>query len=277
MSIVRLRKVVTFERLLARLLVAAPDRWLLKGALALDFRLGVQARATLDMDLGRYDSADPATEDMLAAQESDLLDFFVFAIERTSRLDALREGSAVRYHVHVGLAGRTFENVIVDVGFSDPYGGRSEIITAPDLLAFAGMPPLTVPALALEYHVAEKFHAYSRGYSSGTIQSTRVKDLVDLVLISALIPVDAVRLRTALVQVFATRGLQALPSHLPHPPESWRQPYASMAKEVRIDPELATGHACVAAFLNPILAEESSSDIYWDPSAQRWQAPQGGE
>ena len=56
--IVRLRKAVTFERLLARLLDVAPDRWILKGALALDFRVGVQARATMDMDLGRYDDAD---------------------------------------------------------------------------------------------------------------------------------------------------------------------------------------------------------------------------
>jgi hypothetical protein len=38
LSVVRLRKGVTFDRLLARLLAVAPDRWLLKGALALDFR-----------------------------------------------------------------------------------------------------------------------------------------------------------------------------------------------------------------------------------------------
>ncbi|HEV8632719.1 MAG TPA: nucleotidyl transferase AbiEii/AbiGii toxin family protein, partial [Chloroflexota bacterium] len=35
-----LRKLVAFERLLARLLVVAPDRWVLKGAVALHFRLG---------------------------------------------------------------------------------------------------------------------------------------------------------------------------------------------------------------------------------------------
>ena len=60
-SIVRLRKAIAFERLLARLLAVAPDRWMLKGALALDFRLGVHARATMDMDLGRYDDAEAAT------------------------------------------------------------------------------------------------------------------------------------------------------------------------------------------------------------------------
>jgi len=54
----RIRKAVLFERLLARLQLVAPDRWLLKGALALDFRFGAGARATNDMDLARAD-ADP--------------------------------------------------------------------------------------------------------------------------------------------------------------------------------------------------------------------------
>ncbi len=39
-SLIRLRKHVSFERLLARLAVVAPDRWVLKGAYALDLRLG---------------------------------------------------------------------------------------------------------------------------------------------------------------------------------------------------------------------------------------------
>lgn len=34
-SLVLLRKLVTFERLLARLMIVAPDRWILKGAVAL--------------------------------------------------------------------------------------------------------------------------------------------------------------------------------------------------------------------------------------------------
>lgn len=46
--LVRLRKLVVFERLLARLLLVAPDRWLLKGALALDLRLGARSRTTRD-------------------------------------------------------------------------------------------------------------------------------------------------------------------------------------------------------------------------------------
>ncbi len=49
-SVVRLRKTVVFERLLARLAVAAPGRWVLKGGLALDFRLKDRSRTTRDMD-----------------------------------------------------------------------------------------------------------------------------------------------------------------------------------------------------------------------------------
>ena len=39
-SLMRLRKAVAFDRLLARLFAVAPDRWVLKGGLALAYRLG---------------------------------------------------------------------------------------------------------------------------------------------------------------------------------------------------------------------------------------------
>lgn len=85
-SLLRLRKAVVFDRLLARLLHTAPDRWTLKGGLALDFRLGRSARTTLDMDLAYRDDVDAATEALLAAQSLDLGDYFSFAIRRTEQL-----------------------------------------------------------------------------------------------------------------------------------------------------------------------------------------------
>ena len=47
----RLRKFVAFDRLLARLLHAEPENWVLKGGLALQLRLGERARTTKDMDV----------------------------------------------------------------------------------------------------------------------------------------------------------------------------------------------------------------------------------
>jgi predicted nucleotidyltransferase component of viral defense system len=88
LGLARLRKLVAFEQLLARLLAAAPDRWILKGGLALDFRLGDRARTTVDMDLARQDDDAAADADFRAAQAADLGDYFAFEIARTGLLDA---------------------------------------------------------------------------------------------------------------------------------------------------------------------------------------------
>lgn len=93
-SLMRLRKEVVFDRFLARLLAAEPDRWILKGALALDYRLGNRARSTKDIDLGRQDDEASATRHVLSAVSLDLGDFFVFEGERTTALDAM-QGRAV--------------------------------------------------------------------------------------------------------------------------------------------------------------------------------------
>jgi hypothetical protein len=183
-SLVRLRKEVVFDRLLARLVAVAPDRWILKGALALDYRFGDRARTTRDVDLVVTGDEASATADLLAAQAADLGDFFSFAIQRTGALERLVDGAAVRYHVVAELAGRTFDEFVLDVGFDPPAGIEPDRLQGPALLAFAGIEPVVVRALPLEFVVAEKVHAYSRACGDRTVASTRVKDLVDLVLIA---------------------------------------------------------------------------------------------
>lgn len=49
--LVRLRKLVVFDRLMARLSVVASSGWVLKGAVALNFRAGSRFRTTKDLDL----------------------------------------------------------------------------------------------------------------------------------------------------------------------------------------------------------------------------------
>lgn len=215
-SLVRLRKAVVFDRLLVRLAIAAPDRWVLKGALALDFRLGERTRTTKDMDLVRRDDEAAATSDLIAAQTVDLDDFFTFDIEKVAAPGEALEGVAVRYRARAELGGRRFEEVMVDIGFSDPLKWKPEPIRGPDLLAFADIETVKVPVLSLEQHIAEKVHAYTRTYGQGH-KSSRAKDLVDLVLMKQLMVLDAARLRTALV--WSLRGKASTRSwiaSLPH-------------------------------------------------------------
>lgn len=142
--LVRLRKLVVFDRLMARLMVVAPNRWVVKGAVALHLRLGPEFRTTKDMDLGRQDSEKEATADFVAAQSLDLGDYFTFVVERTGKLDATG-GAAVRYHVSAELAGRPFEDATVDVSFGEALIADPELVRGPELLSFAGIPPAYVP------------------------------------------------------------------------------------------------------------------------------------
>ena len=49
--LVRLRKMVAFDRFLVRLVQDQPNAWVLKGGLALQLRLGERARTTKDIDV----------------------------------------------------------------------------------------------------------------------------------------------------------------------------------------------------------------------------------
>jgi hypothetical protein len=266
--LVRLRKLIVFDRLVARLTVAAPNRWVVKGAVALLFRIGPEFRTTKDMDLARQDNEEAATGDLIAVQSIDLGDYFTFAIERTKKLDSLSDATAVRYHVTAELAGRTFEDVTLDVGFGDPFVADPELVRGPDLLNFADIPPAEVPALPIEQHVAEKVHAYTRMY--GGQPSTRVKDLVDLVMISSIFTFEAGRLRRALTATFAARATHDLPEEIPSPPTDWRVAYRKIAAEMNLDPDVLVGFQQAKDFLDPVLAGAIWDGARWDPTQRTW-------
>lgn len=266
--VMRLRKIAAFDRLMARLLVVAKGRWLLKGALALDFRSTGLFRTTKDMDIAHRDNEEAATSELLAAQSLDLGDYFTFALHATTKLDSVLEGATVRYHVSVDLAGRPFEEVIVDVGFTDPLVPVPDLLHAPDLLGFAGIDAIEIPAVPLGQQVAEKVHAYTRLYG-GRRHSSRVKDLIDLVLVQSYGRFDAGRLRDALTTTFDHRGTHPLPESLPPPPFDWGPAYRKMAIELRLSPDISVGHQLAAAFLDPILGGVAADDAYWDRGS--WQ------
>jgi hypothetical protein len=136
----RARKFVAFTRLLARLQASAPDAWALKGGFALELRLPGRARATRDVDLDWRTGVDDATEALIAASRIDLDDYFEFAIARVDPPEA-GAGGGVRFRAEVLLAGRQFEQLLIDVGLEAGIQEPFEQLDVPDLLGFAGIDP----------------------------------------------------------------------------------------------------------------------------------------
>lgn len=263
--LVRERKRIAFDRLLSRLHDAAPDRWLLKGGFALDLRLSDRARATRDVDIEWQATEDELYETLIEAAALTREDFFTFAIERAG-IPPERLGGAHRFRVTADLAGRLFETFLLDVGIPSVPVDEHDTLTS-DLLSFAEVEAIEIPAVPLERHLGEKLHAYTRRYRDDQ-PSSRAKDLIDIVLIRELKPFELQPLRTDIVRVFAARDTQA-PGSLPLPPREWAQPYRALANEVGVDPDLEAGHRLAAEFLDPVLAGKTSL-ARWDTHSLEW-------
>lgn len=268
-SIVRLRKLVVFDRLLERLLLIAPDQWMMKGGVALDYRLRERARTTLDLDLVWRAGHVEIARHMVVLQTISLDDFFTFSSTRVSGEDQVGPFRSSRYRVTAELAGRRFEDVLLDVGLDYPDAQPPDLLAGHDLLGFAGIPPTTVPALRLERHLAEKFHAYTRTYQ-GRRESTRVKDLVDVFLIGTVVRSTAGDVRGALREVFDERQTHSLPTSVPRPPANWRVPLRALAADLDAPSDIDEGHRLIACFLNPLLGMNLEDDMIWDAAEWRW-------
>lgn len=265
--LVRLRKMVAFDRFLARLVQAEPDTWLLKGGLVLQLRLSHHARTTKDMDLLSLASRDEAPQILTRVAFLDLQDWFSFIVRPDSAALPGPAHGGLRFFVTARVAGRTFESFHIDVGNGDPVIEPAEMLETPPMLAFAGIPPVRVPCYPLTQHLAEKVHAYIRPRATG--ESTRVRDLVDIILIAEHLTINGSVLRAAIQATFAARGTGEPPPSLPTPPPSWALTFRKLAEEVGLRCRaLAEADLRARGFLDPILG--GTVQGVWAPERQAW-------
>ena len=124
---------------MVRLTRVAPDRWAVKGGLALETRLGDRARVSLDLDADHLNGGEAARADLQRAATEDVGDHFAFALVGSETLRDAGVGLAVRYTLECSLAGRSFEPVQVDVTIAPPDGWDAQPARRPGLLTDLGL------------------------------------------------------------------------------------------------------------------------------------------
>lgn len=216
------------------LVVSALDRarapggpaFAIKGGVAMELRLQLDARATRDLDavfLGAFDGWLDALDDALAQPVAD------FALSR-SEPEPIKTTSTMRVDIHLDYRGRRWGTVklevapaeadqILDIDEVDPF----------DLTQF-GLPAADrVPTVGLPYLIAQKLHACTEPLDGR--DNPRVRDLIDLQLVQPLLDdTDLPRTCQACRAIFALRDTHPWPPALAIPP-AWPAAYARLVDE----------------------------------------------
>ena len=247
----RLRRQVSFDRLLARFFAERNAPWLLKGGYAMELRLRA-ARTTKDIDISLPSEAvaEFGGKILTRLQDSagtDMGDFFSFVIAQPQMdLKAAPQGGA-RYPVTASLAGRMFTKFHLDVGIGDAVTPPTELIEGRDWLRFAGIASPQFMAISKEQQFAEKLHAYTLPRPNAT--NTRVKDLVDMILLIQMKEMDKGVLKQAIQATFGLRGTHPVPIIVPEPPELWKGPFEALTRECHLEMALEGARKIISSYL----------------------------
>ena len=230
----RLRRRVMFERIIARLEHSEPGLWVLKGGMALEVRLLDDARLTKDMDLGFRD--DVASGEALHERLVEVLrtdphgDRFVLQASQPLQLGEDGGGHLTwRLMVSASLADRSFGKIQLDVSPRTHELSATDRVVVQNSLEFAGVPSTTAEIIDVDRHAAEKFHGMIRDF--GDRDNSRVRDLVDLVILIEHELLHTHELRVHINSVWSERNNETPPSVLPALPETWPARYERLASE----------------------------------------------
>jgi len=255
----RLRQQVAFDRFVTRIQSDGSNKWILKGGHALELSIG-SARATRDIDLALNTSSGGPVNDHATLQQmlqdaasQPINDWFEFQVgESIMDLDGPVYGGE-RFPVRSTLGGRLFVSFHVDVAVGDVLLEPLRVTAGEDWFGFAGIGPSPLTTTSLEQQFAEKLHAYTMP-RAGTRDNSRVKDLVDLVLLVGTGALELEDVATAVTATFKHRGTHPIPEVFPDPPASWRRPYAALAASCHIDVDIDTAVARVRDYYGKIFA-----------------------
>jgi hypothetical protein len=205
--------------------------FIVKGGVALELRLRDRARATKDIDIVLRDTTADLAESLEEALTGEPYQGFSF---RRKGQPLLLDNGAVNMEFGVTYKGQPWTSVTVDIARAE--AGEVDVewvdaIALTDALGVTG--PAQLPCLPLRFHVAQKLHGMTLPPRPGK-QNERFRDLVDLLLMDAMITHDYAALREACELVFRNRNTHSWPPDLSSVPAHWAQPFGRLAEELEL-------------------------------------------
>ena len=262
----RIHLVVAIDRLLARLLLAAPGQWVVKGGYANQLRRPDDARFTEDLDL-KIDAAIEMAPELLASGFAvDLDDDFTFEVASSPAPLAGPPGGGLRFVVSARLAGIELVRFKVDVSAADVVIGNFESFLSDPVVERLGFRRSRFPVYPVNQHFAEKLHALTLPRE---IENTRARDFVDLVWFIRHFTFGSEALAIACIATFERRATHPWPPVIDVPPDSWTRPYGVWRAELGLaEPTPAAAVSALRSFLEPVYF--GIADRSWDPAAREW-------
>lgn len=268
-----------YDRFLSRVFAEGEaSEWMLKGGLSILARVP-RSRTTKDVDLAAQHAADlgEAERALSALVAVDLGDHLTFRLVRSvpTGLGDNQPGVATRRLVYACLDidhDTRIDTVTVDVAVGPAPVGQPEIVEPANRLH------LRRPILTCRYRlfpvvdqIADKVCATISTCYPGGRRSSRVKDLVDLVVLAHSQLVDLAELRIAIATKQAISGMEPFARF--DIPADWRRTYPATARGVPSAQTYTaeTAAALVAAFVEPALEANSNAGT-WEPRNLRWSA-----
>ncbi len=225
-------------------------QFVLKGGVAIELRLRAGARATQDVDVifrGPPDDLIEALDEALSTAYHD------FTFNRGGPIE--RGPHATGFDVRMDYQSRAWATVRLEIsGPDDPSVSEVDLLPAIELDHFQLIGPHEIACLPLRFQIAQKIHAVTERPIDR--DNNRFRDLVDLLLLEDLID-DFPALRNACAATFERRGTHSWPPSLTVP-DSWQQPYRSLAIEIGFDViEVEEAAAEVRGLISRIASSES--------------------
>lgn len=258
------------DRFLARVFALRGDEWVLKGGNAVLARVH-SARSTKDIDLlSELGDLDAAVARLRQAVAIDLGDHFRFVITgiRLVSGGAMQPdvgGYKVSIAAYCGVKVR--QRFSVDVVTGSLMTAEPDVQTRPGLVP--AVPSIRVRLYPVVDHIADKLCATQSTYgATGDKPSSRVRDLVDLVVFARTQRVDGTALIEAINSEWAYRGLPGAPYFAP--PANWDRLYPTAARRVPACGDTHTLSAAIeliSTLLDPAF-NLTARGKQWNPSTR---------